>query len=259
MADYMELLTPQNSQLIIIDQQPQMAFGVQSIDRQTLKNNVVALAKAAAKLELFVAEFRAQTDRVLRLPVSGLENARTLLFDVVTPLRQRQPQFFGLTPRVFLALAGLRRRLALVPDLPEKRFQLEVLGRKLCPGAPQHLLFHPQPSRDGDRVGLARQPDRQVVGGAERLDVEFDRSVAQPRIAVGERLQLPVMGGRDQRAAPLQQRLEHGPGEGCTLRRIGARAQFVEQDERVILERERLEHVASASGPRRPAARHVPG
>jgi nicotinamidase-related amidase len=47
MANYLDLLTPQNSQFIIIDQQPQMAFGVQSIDRQTLKNNVVALAKAA--------------------------------------------------------------------------------------------------------------------------------------------------------------------------------------------------------------------
>lgn len=43
----LDLLTPGNSQLIIIDQQPQMAFGVQSIDRQTLKNNVVALAKSA--------------------------------------------------------------------------------------------------------------------------------------------------------------------------------------------------------------------
>ena len=47
MTNYLELLTPQNSQLIVIDQQPQMAFGVQSIDRQTLKNNVVALAKSA--------------------------------------------------------------------------------------------------------------------------------------------------------------------------------------------------------------------
>ncbi|MFM9939026.1 MAG: hydrolase [Hyphomicrobiaceae bacterium] len=47
MTNYLELLTPQNSQLIIIDHQPQMAFGVQSIDRQTLKNNVVALAKSA--------------------------------------------------------------------------------------------------------------------------------------------------------------------------------------------------------------------
>src|SRR6266849_777959 len=47
MSKYLEVLTPQNSQIIFIDQQPQMAFGVQSIDRQTLKNNVVALAKAA--------------------------------------------------------------------------------------------------------------------------------------------------------------------------------------------------------------------
>src|SRR5260370_38569427 len=43
----LEVLTPANSQIIFIDQQPQMAFGVQSMDRQVLKNNVVALAKAA--------------------------------------------------------------------------------------------------------------------------------------------------------------------------------------------------------------------
>ncbi|WP_102960547.1 hydrolase [Mangrovicella endophytica] len=43
----LEVLTPQNSQLLLIDQQPQMAFGVQSIDRQTLKNNVVGLGKGA--------------------------------------------------------------------------------------------------------------------------------------------------------------------------------------------------------------------
>ena len=47
-----ELLTPENCQLIFIDHQPQMAFGVQSIDRQTLKNNVVALAKAARLFEI---------------------------------------------------------------------------------------------------------------------------------------------------------------------------------------------------------------
>jgi nicotinamidase-related amidase len=43
----LEVLTPQNCQLIFIDQQPQMAFGVQSMDRQALKNNTVGLAKAA--------------------------------------------------------------------------------------------------------------------------------------------------------------------------------------------------------------------
>ncbi|MES2259332.1 MAG: hydrolase [Pseudomonadota bacterium] len=43
----LEVLTPTNCQLIFIDHQPQMAFGVQSMDRQALKNNTVALAKAA--------------------------------------------------------------------------------------------------------------------------------------------------------------------------------------------------------------------
>jgi len=52
MSKLTEVLTPQNSQLIFIDQQPQMAFGVQSIDRQVLKNNVVGLAKAAKVFDI---------------------------------------------------------------------------------------------------------------------------------------------------------------------------------------------------------------
>ena len=42
-----ELLNPQNSAVIFIDHQPQMTFGVANIDRQTLFNNVLLLAKAA--------------------------------------------------------------------------------------------------------------------------------------------------------------------------------------------------------------------
>ncbi|MFT4058003.1 MAG: hydrolase [Legionella sp.] len=42
-----ELLTPKNSVLLLIDYQPQMAFGVVSIDRQMLKNNATALACSA--------------------------------------------------------------------------------------------------------------------------------------------------------------------------------------------------------------------
>ncbi len=42
-----ELLTPENCAVIFIDHQPQMAFGVTSIDRQLLRSNVVALARSA--------------------------------------------------------------------------------------------------------------------------------------------------------------------------------------------------------------------
>jgi nicotinamidase-related amidase len=45
--DKLELLNPQNSAVIFIDFQPQMVFGVASINRQTLFNNVILLAKAA--------------------------------------------------------------------------------------------------------------------------------------------------------------------------------------------------------------------
>ena len=41
------LLTPENCTVIFIDHQPQMTFGVMSIDRQQLLNNTVGLAKAA--------------------------------------------------------------------------------------------------------------------------------------------------------------------------------------------------------------------
>src|SRR5882724_11374621 len=58
----LEVLTPQNSQLIFIDQQPQMAFGVQSIDRQVLKNNAVALAKAAKAFNIPTTITTVETD-----------------------------------------------------------------------------------------------------------------------------------------------------------------------------------------------------
>ena len=50
-SKYLEVLTPKNSQIIFIDQQPQMAFGVQSIDRQVLKNNVVGARQGGQGLQ----------------------------------------------------------------------------------------------------------------------------------------------------------------------------------------------------------------
>jgi nicotinamidase-related amidase len=62
MSTKLELLTPTNCQVIFIDHQPQMAFGVQSIDRQVLKNNTVALAKAAKVFNIPVTITTVETD-----------------------------------------------------------------------------------------------------------------------------------------------------------------------------------------------------
>ena len=53
----LEQLSPTNCQVIFIDHQPQMAFGVQSIDRQVLKNNTVGLAKQL-KHSIFLSRLR---------------------------------------------------------------------------------------------------------------------------------------------------------------------------------------------------------
>ena len=62
MSSKLELLTPTNCQVIFIDHQPQMAFGVQSIDRQVLKNNTVALAKAARVFKIPVTITTVETE-----------------------------------------------------------------------------------------------------------------------------------------------------------------------------------------------------
>ena len=62
MSSKLELLTPTNCQVIFIDHQPQMAFGVQSIDRQVLKNNTVALAKAAKVFKIPVTITTVETE-----------------------------------------------------------------------------------------------------------------------------------------------------------------------------------------------------
>lgn len=46
------LLTPDNCALVLIDQQAGLAFGVQSINQQTMLNNAVALARTAVAFDL---------------------------------------------------------------------------------------------------------------------------------------------------------------------------------------------------------------
>ncbi len=52
MGDIGALLTPSEGALLLIDQQAGLAFGVGSIDRQTLLNNVIAIARTATVFAL---------------------------------------------------------------------------------------------------------------------------------------------------------------------------------------------------------------
>src|SRR5437660_8910353 len=52
MPNYLKLYTPQDSAVVFIDHQPQMTFGVASIDRAMLINNVTLLAKVAKEFKV---------------------------------------------------------------------------------------------------------------------------------------------------------------------------------------------------------------
>ena len=67
----LEVLTPQNCQIIFIDHQPQMAFGVQSIDRQVLKNNTVASGQGSESLQDSGNNHDGRNPGLLRLQLPG--------------------------------------------------------------------------------------------------------------------------------------------------------------------------------------------
>lgn len=52
MTNYTKLYTPEDTAIVFIDHQPQMTFGVANIDRATMMNNVVLLAKAAREFNV---------------------------------------------------------------------------------------------------------------------------------------------------------------------------------------------------------------
>ena len=108
----LDLLTPANCQLIFIDQQPQMAFGVQSIDRQVLKNNVVGLAKAA---KLFGIPTTITT--VETLGFSGHTYPELLAVFPELPLLERTSMNSWDDQKVRDALASNRRNKVVVSGL----------------------------------------------------------------------------------------------------------------------------------------------
>ncbi len=108
----LELLTPDNCQLIFIDHQPQMAFGVQSIDRQTLKNNVVALAKSARAFNVPTIITTVETEGF-----SGHTYPELLDVFPETPLLERTSMNSWDDQKVRDALAANRRRKVVVSGL----------------------------------------------------------------------------------------------------------------------------------------------
>jgi nicotinamidase-related amidase len=106
------LLTPEDAQVIFIDHQPQMAFGVQSIDRQVLKNNVVALAKSAKVFRVPVTITTVETESF-----SGHTYPELLAVLPELPLLERTSMNSWDDQKVRDSLAGHGRKKVVVSGL----------------------------------------------------------------------------------------------------------------------------------------------
>jgi nicotinamidase-related amidase len=62
MSEYHKLYNPQDSAVVFIDHQPQMTFGVASIDRMSLINNVTLLAKVAKEFGVLAVLTAVETE-----------------------------------------------------------------------------------------------------------------------------------------------------------------------------------------------------
>ena len=94
-------------------------------------------------------------------------------------------------------------------------------------------MRQPQSLGDGEGMARAREADLQVVGRAERLEVEFDRGIARRGHVVRVCLELGVVRRRRDEGAGSDEVVEERLRQRGSFRRVGARAQLVEQDQAV--------------------------
>ena len=106
------LLTPDNSAIVLVDQQAGLAFGVQSIDRQSMLNNMVALVKTALAFSLPLVVSTSAT-KVYSGPV--MPAIRSLIPD--QPVLDRRSMNVWEDEAVASAIAATARRKLLISGL----------------------------------------------------------------------------------------------------------------------------------------------
>ena len=90
-----------------------------------------------------------------------------------------------------------------------------------------------QPLGNGERIRLAGRADDELVGGAQRLNVKLAGGIGDAVGLDGISLQLRIVRGGGNARTVAAQILKDGHGKRRTLDRIRARAELVEEHQRI--------------------------
>ena len=134
---------------------------------------------------------------------------------------------------IVLGLLGLGLRLLQldlqIVQLGQHAVQPFVIVRHVISRGINDLLRDTQLCADQEGVRLARHADAELIGRHQRLDVKFTAGVHHAGRFQRIDLQLGVVGRRHEQTALTAQPLQNTDGQRCTLGRVGARAQLVQQ------------------------------
>jgi len=132
-------------------------------------------------------------------------------------------------------LTGKLHLLALLLQLGQHVLKVLVGLVHQIVGFLQNFLRKSQLPGNGKGIGLAGNADEQLVGGSKGLHVELAGGVDDALRAHGVELQFGVMGRRNHPAAQLPTEFDDGGSQRRALRRVGTRAQLVEQHQRPVV------------------------
>ena len=82
-------------------------------------------------------------------------------------------------------------------------------------------------------MAFAGGTEQQLVGWLQRLNIEPDRGIAYLLVSVGQQFEAAVVRRDDCRYALLVQKIDDACGDGGTLLRVCADAEFVQKHQRV--------------------------
>jgi len=120
-------------------------------------------------------------------------------------------------------------------DLVQQVFRAQIGRAQFRAGIVYNFLGEPQPFGDCQRVGAPRQAKNQMIGGFERVQVEFEAGVDDAFGGMRESFQLRVMRRDDVGNPAFQQVGEHRPRQRGAFLRVGARAELVQQHQRAVI------------------------
>ena len=97
----------------------------------------------------------------------------------------------------------------------------------------QQVARQLQPAGDLQGVAHAVLADVQAIGRPQRLHVELDGAVLGPLVVEGIRFQIAQMRRHHRPAAAFVEAVEDGPAQRRPFRRVGAGAEFVQQNQAI--------------------------